>query len=54
MIQILLYGNFLLKIKKDKWSGILHGEFDSPVGILNVAQCPVNIFENNLIFTHDE
>jgi hypothetical protein len=54
MIQILLYENSLPKIKKDKWNGILLGEFDSHDDILNVAQCLVNIYENNLIFIHDE
>jgi hypothetical protein len=54
MIQILLCGSFLQKIKKDKWNGTLHGEFDSQVGILNVVPCLANISETNLIFIHDE
>jgi hypothetical protein len=54
MIQILPYENSLLKIKKDKWNGILHGEFDFQDGTSNVAPCPVNISENSLIFIHDE
>lgn len=31
--QILHFGNFLLEMKKDRWSEILHGEFDFLVGI---------------------
>ena len=31
--QILPFGNFLLEMKKGRWSEILHGEFDSLVGI---------------------
>ena len=31
--QILHFGNFLLKMKRDRWSEILHGEFDFQVGI---------------------
>jgi hypothetical protein len=54
MIQILLYGNFLPKIKKDRWNGILPGEFDFQVGISNVVPCLVNIYETNLIYIHDE
>ena len=53
-LRILLYGNFLPKTKKDKWSEILLGEFDFLDDILNVAQCPANIYENNLIYIHDE
>jgi hypothetical protein len=30
---ILLYGNFLQKMKKDKWNGILLDEFDFLDGI---------------------
>jgi hypothetical protein len=51
--QILLYGNFLLKIKKDKWNEILLDESDSHDGISNVVLCPVNIYEINLIYTHE-
>jgi hypothetical protein len=54
MLQTSLYGNFLQKTKKGKWNGILHGEFDSLVGTLNVVQCLANIFENSLISTLDE
>jgi|UPI000348488E hypothetical protein len=31
--QILRFGNFLLEMKKGRWSEILHGEFDFLVGI---------------------
>jgi len=31
--QILPFGNFLLKMKRDRWSEILHGESDFQVGI---------------------
>jgi len=31
--QILHFGNFLLEMKKGRWSEILHGEFDFLVGI---------------------
>jgi len=31
--QILLFGNFLLEMKKGRWSETLHGEFDFLVGI---------------------
>jgi hypothetical protein len=41
-LQILHYGNFHQQIKKDKWNGIVLGEFDSQDGILNVGQCPEN------------
>ena len=54
ILQTSLYGNFLQKIKKGKWNGILLGEFDFQVGILSVVQCPANIFESSLIFTLDE
>ena len=31
--QILHFGNFLLKMKRGRWSEMLHGEFDFLVGI---------------------
>jgi len=43
ILQTSLYGNFLQKTKKGKWNGILHGEFDFQVGILNVVLCLENI-----------
>jgi hypothetical protein len=43
MIQISLYGNSLQRIKKGRWNGILHGEFDFQDGISNVVPCPANI-----------
>jgi hypothetical protein len=54
MPQISLYGNSLLKTKKDRWNEIHHDEYDSQVGILNVVPCLANISETNLIFIHDE
>jgi len=54
ILQILHYGNSHLQTKKDKWNGIALDESDSLDGILNVAPCPENIYENTLISTIDE